>query len=56
MYKLSDYLGQPFVEPSNRLKKLHKGHFSDYIHNWEEVLHFIENSKFCNYVEATTMK
>ena len=56
MYKLSDYLGQPFVTPSNQLKKLHKGHFSDYIHNWEEVLELIENSKFSKYLEATTMK
>lgn len=56
MYKLSDYLGQPFATPSNQLKKLHKGHFSDYVHNWEEVLELIENSKFSKYLEATTMK
>lgn len=56
MNKLSDYLNQPFVEPNITLKKLHKGHFSDYIHNWEEVLQFIENSKFSKYIEAATMK
>ena len=56
MQKLSDYLGQPFIEPNITLKKLHRGHFSDYIHNWEEVLQFIEDSKFSKYLEATTMK
>ena len=52
MQKLGDFLNQDYVTPKNKLKKLNRGHLSDYIHNWDEVLQFLKSSKYAHYLDS----